>query len=149
MCKPKSDELPFSKLSLILAFIAIVLAVGLLFHTCSTSFHTGVKHPAAPPSLHPAKKGIFTAYTSRSKETDNTPYTTADGSDLRKLPSCVVANNKIKMGTKVEIQGFGTCEVHDRMKPKYAGNRFDIYMGHNVKGAKEFGKRRLAYRIIH
>ncbi len=97
---------------------------------------------------HHAKTGIFTAYTARKAETDKHPYVTADGSDLRDTSQCVLANNALDFGTKVRIEGLGTCEVKDRMAEHKGANHFDIYMGNSVKKAKEFGRQKLRYQIV-
>lgn len=92
--------------------------------------------------------GIFTAYTSRVQETDNRPYITADKTNLKEHPTCVVANNKLKFGTKIRIDGIGICEVRDRIGRSRGRHHFDIYMGDDVAGAKQFGERKLRYSII-
>jgi 3D (Asp-Asp-Asp) domain-containing protein len=94
------------------------------------------------------REGTVTAYTSRPEETDSSPYTTADGTNLSQTYSCVVANNVLPFGTKVEIEGIGVCEVHDRGAKRHGGNWFDVYMGNDLKRAKEFGKRNMKYRIL-
>ena len=92
--------------------------------------------------------GLFTAYTSRRCETDSTPYITADGTDLRKIDFCVIANDKLKFGTLVEIEGIGKCNVRDRFGKGHGEDRFDIYFRNGVREALNFGKKELKYRII-
>jgi 3D (Asp-Asp-Asp) domain-containing protein len=97
----------------------------------------------------PVKRmGVFTAYTSRPQETDNKPYISADETNLKVHPTCVVGNNKLKLGTKIKIQGIGLCEVRDRIGRSRGANHFDLYMGNDVAGAKYFGKRKLLYSIV-
>ncbi len=72
---------------------------------------------------------------------------TADGTGLKKSSSCIVANNKLKLGTKIRIEGIGTCEVHDRIGKRMEANRFDIFMDTDLKSAKGFGKRKLRYTV--
>ncbi|MHC1728083.1 MAG: hypothetical protein AB9866_19120 [Syntrophobacteraceae bacterium] len=95
-----------------------------------------------------AKTGVFSAYTSRIEETDGDPYITADGTDLKQVFSCVVANNSLKMGSRIEVEGVGVCEVHDRKNARYSGEYFDLYFGNDVKRALEFGKKELKYTIL-
>jgi 3D (Asp-Asp-Asp) domain-containing protein len=94
------------------------------------------------------RTGVFTAYTSRPRETGRHPYTTADQTNLKEQRSCVVANNRLKPGTKIQIEGIGTCEIHDRVGRSRGTNHFDIYMGNDVQGAKQFGTRRLQYSVV-
>jgi 3D (Asp-Asp-Asp) domain-containing protein len=94
------------------------------------------------------RTGIFTAYTSRPQETDNKPYITADQTNLKVHQTCVVANNKLKFGTKIQVEGIGICEVRDRKGRHTSANHFDIYMGNDVKKAKDFGKRKLQYSVV-
>lgn len=94
----------------------------------------------------PQLKGEFSAYTSRVQETDNTPFITADGTDLRIFEGCVVAS-KLPFGTKIEIEGFGVCEVHDRMNSRYSENHFDIHFKDLLEALK-FGRKELEYSIL-
>jgi 3D (Asp-Asp-Asp) domain-containing protein len=148
MSKLKWNRLPFPRFKLILVTISTLIALVLLSLAVPYPLFEETKSFATTANSHLTNNGIFTAYTSRRSETKSNPYITADGSDLRKKTSCVVANNKLQMGTKVEIEGFGICEVRDRIGFRSAANRFDIYMGQNLSRAREFGKRRLLYRII-
>jgi 3D (Asp-Asp-Asp) domain-containing protein len=101
-----------------------------------------------PDSDQEFRIGEFSAYTSTPKETDSTPYITADGTDLKTFPKCVVANNFFPFGTKIEIANWGTCEVRDRMDSRYGKHHFDIYFGNDLKRALEFGRQKLEYIII-
>jgi 3D (Asp-Asp-Asp) domain-containing protein len=96
------------------------------------------------------RKGTFTAYTSRASEGAGNPNITADGTNLEKKSSssCTVANNALPMGTKVEVEGIGTCVVRDRLGGKAAADRFDIHLKDDPKWAKAFGKRTLNYKIV-
>jgi 3D (Asp-Asp-Asp) domain-containing protein len=95
----------------------------------------------------PIMEGTFSAYTSDPSETDGSPYVTADGTDLRTIYRCVVANNKLPFGTVVLVEGVGACEVHDRMNSRYDGSYFDIYFGNDKQRALEFGRKQLHYII--
>ena len=103
---------------------------------------------ASPKSRHTKETGIFTAYTSRKSETDSHPYIMADGTTLKGTTQCVLANNKLDFGTKVKVQGLGTCLVRDRMAKDKGDNHFDVYMGIDAKRAKEFGRQKLHYHIV-
>jgi 3D (Asp-Asp-Asp) domain-containing protein len=90
----------------------------------------------------------FSAYTSEVGQTDSTPYETADGTDLKTHKACVVAVNGYKFGTKLDIEGIGVCEVHDRMNKRYGKENIDIYMGDDKPKALKFGRKNLNYTII-
>jgi len=99
--------------------------------------------------LSELKTGNFSAYTSDPAETDSTPFITADGTNLLKNNSPIVANNDHPFGTRIYIHGFGVYEVRDRMNRRYTGtNSFDIYFGRDKQKALEFGRRKLKYRIV-
>jgi 3D (Asp-Asp-Asp) domain-containing protein len=89
-----------------------------------------------------------TAYTSRVRETDSSPYITASGINLKERFDCIVAHNSLPFGTKVAIDDIGVCEVQDRGASRNGGNWFDVYFGNDVKRAIEFGKRKLSFRVI-
>jgi 3D (Asp-Asp-Asp) domain-containing protein len=110
-----------------------------------------------PPKSKPTKKppkenpytnvGRFTAYTCRPGETQQKhPFRTADGTDLRKVNFCVVANNELPFGTMVDIDGLGRCIVKDRMG-KGGKQKFDVYMT-CLRRAKEFGIKKLKYQVV-
>lgn len=95
------------------------------------------------------RTGNFSAYTSDPAETDSTPFITADGTNLKKNKSGIVANNDHPFGTRVYIEGLGIYEVRDRMNRRYTGtNSFDIYFGRDKQKALEFGRKKLKYKIL-
>jgi 3D (Asp-Asp-Asp) domain-containing protein len=145
----ESGQSRFIRSALLLLAVCIILISPLLIFAISGSHFHRDKLLAAKAVPHDKKTGIFTAYNSRRFQTDGTPHTTADGTNLGKSTPCVVANNHMKMGTKVQVQGLGVCVVHDRMRRGAAANHFDVYMGNSVSRAREFGRRILAYRILH
>lgn len=89
-----------------------------------------------------------TAYTSRVQETDSSPYITASGVNLKNRFDCIVAHNTLPFGTKVAIDNLGICEVQDRGASRNGRSWFDVYFGNDVKRALEFGKRKLAFRVL-
>ncbi len=106
-------------------------------------------HARAKRPIHREQVGIFTAYTASAKKDAKKRHITADQTDLKRSSACVVANNKLRLGTKIRIEGIGTCEVHDRIGKRVRANRFDIFMDADPKCAKDFGKRRLKYTVEH
>lgn len=68
---------------------------------------------------------LATCYTASADETDDTPFITADGTDLRKARYGVIAANWLPFGTIVEIDGKGYV-VADRMNERYGKYRVDI-----------------------
>ena len=81
-------------------------------------------------------------------QTDSTPCIGASGDDLCKLFEQginICAANFVRLGTNLEIEGFGTCVVLDRMNKRYT-SRVDILMGPDeIAKAKQFG---LQYREV-
>ena len=83
---------------------------------------------------------VVSAYNSLEWQTDSTPCIGAGGYICDR--DNVVANNCLELGTLVEING-KVYEVYDRMNKKYSCNYYDIYMGMDLQGAKEFGRQTL------
>ena len=89
-----------------------------------------------------------TAYTSSSKETDSTPTLAAWGDTLKPgMKAIAVSRDLLKMGlshgVKVSIDGLdGTYTVLDKMNKKWT-KKIDIYMGNDVKKAKEWGQKKV------
>ena len=86
-----------------------------------------------------------TAYNSVISQTNNIPNVAAWGDTLKPGMKCIaVSNDLIKKGLKrntpVKIDGFeGVFYVKDKMHSRWE-NRIDIYMGEDVKMAKEWGR---------
>ncbi len=90
----------------------------------------------------------MSAYTSRVEETDSSPCISADGTNICEYDGCVVASNDFEFGTKVVVDGFGECEVKDRMNSRYNGTgNMDIYFKMDLQGALEFGRRQVKIEI--
>jgi 3D (Asp-Asp-Asp) domain-containing protein len=88
----------------------------------------------------------ITAYTSDPAECDSTPFTTANGSQVR---DGIVAANFLPFGTRIRIpEYFGdkVFEVHDRMNTRYQ-QRVDIWMLKKVD-ARAWGLRNVTIEIL-
>lgn len=103
----------------------------------------------ADHSDEPAVRTIVvstTAYTSDPRETDATPFTTANGTQVF---DGVVATNFLKFGTRIRIPdyfGDKVFEVHDRMNPRFS-NRIDIWMLKKTD-ARAWGIRRVKIEVL-
>lgn len=90
-------------------------------------------------------KVTASAYTSSVGETDSTPNLAAWGDILEPgMKSIAVSRDLIKMGLthnqEVRIEGFeGTYLVLDKMNKRWE-KKIDIYMGNDVKKARQWGK---------
>ena len=89
-----------------------------------------------------------TAYTSSVRETDSTPFLAAWGNTLKPgMKSIAVSRDLLELGltnnTKVRIEGLeGDYLVLDKMNKRWE-KKIDIYMGTDVKKAREWGKRKV------
>ena len=89
-----------------------------------------------------------TAYNSLVYQTDADPHITAFGDSLKPgLKYIAVSRDLQRLGLKhntpVIIEGLeGVYLVKDRMHSRWT-NRIDVYMGVDVKAAKEWGRRRV------
>jgi 3D (Asp-Asp-Asp) domain-containing protein len=87
-----------------------------------------------------------TAYNSVTWQTDSKPHLGAWGDEIRPGMAVIAVSHDLldaglERGTKVRIEGFDKeFVVMDRMARRWS-NKIDIYMGKDVKAAREFGKR--------
>ncbi|WP_367277962.1 3D domain-containing protein [Winogradskyella sp.] len=87
-----------------------------------------------------------TAYNSLTYQTNSNPNITAFGDSLRPgLSYIAVSRDLLDLGlvhnTKVKIEGFDSLFiVKDKMNKRWR-KRIDIYMGVDVRKAKEWGKK--------
>ncbi len=108
------------------------------------------KHPKDIVVTHKEYELVVTAtaYTSRSGETDKTPFLAAWNNRLHpKVKSIAVSRDLLKMGltngTYVRIEGLpGRYKVLDKMNKRWK-KKIDIYMGTNLKKARRWGKRKV------
>ncbi|KJG14016.1 hypothetical protein UB37_02755 [Photobacterium iliopiscarium] len=94
-----------------------------------------------------------TAYNSVSAQTDSSPSIAAWGDRLKPgMKAIAVSRDLLKMGlkrgSKVKISGLpGEYVVLDKMHHRWS-RKIDIYMGKNVRAAKNWGKRRVTITVI-
>lgn len=87
-----------------------------------------------------------TAYNSLAYQTNSNPHITAFGDSLKPgLKYIAVSRDLLKKGLThnipVKIEGFeGVYLVKDKMNARWT-NKIDIYMGIDVKAAKQWGRR--------
>jgi len=79
--------------------------------------------------------GTVTAYNAEECQTDSRPREMASGKEVY---IGAIANNCLKFGTLVEIDG-ETYTVEDRMNRRYNCDNFDIYMESRAEAVK-FGR---------
>jgi 3D (Asp-Asp-Asp) domain-containing protein len=92
-------------------------------------------------------KVVITGYSSSPWETDDTPFITAAGTGVR---DGIVANNYLKIGTKIripELYGDKVFIVEDRMNPTKGKYQFDIWFS-SRKEALNFGAERTHIEIL-
>lgn len=89
-----------------------------------------------------------TAYNSFKNQTNSNPNITAFGDSIYPgLPYIAVSRDLYRKGlrrdTPIKIEGFDSIYwVKDRMHNRWQ-NRIDIYMGEDLKAAREWGRRRV------
>ncbi|TVO59115.1 hypothetical protein FHP91_02230 [Denitromonas halophila] len=92
-----------------------------------------------------------TAYTSSPGETDDTPNIAAWGDTLAPgMKVIAVSRDLLELGlvqgAEVTIDGLdGRYVVLDKMHPRWNA-KIDIYMGENVKKARDWGRREVTIR---
>lgn len=98
-------------------------------------------------------KATISFYTSEARQTDDSPEIAANGQNIWHLyqngqKTC--ASNDYKIGTKLSIEGIGTCIVRDRMNSRYTGTgRIDWYLGYSHADAWDMGlKKNVTVEIL-
>jgi len=90
---------------------------------------------------------VVTAYSSSVWETDDSPFITASGAQVR---DGIIANNYLPFGTKVrmpEIYGEKVFIVEDRMSWKKGNYQIDIWFSSHIE-AENFGAKRTYIEIL-
>lgn len=90
---------------------------------------------------------VASAYTSEPRQTDDTPYLSANGSFVY---DGMIAANGLPFGTLVrfpDMFGDKVFRVDDRMNTRYGADRIDIWMT-DIKDARSFGMKRLKMEIV-
>ncbi|MEC6909443.1 hypothetical protein [Photobacterium piscicola] len=94
-----------------------------------------------------------TAYNSVPAQTDSNPSIAAWGDRLKPgMKAIAVSRDLLKMGlkrgSKVKISGLpGEYVVLDKMHHRW-NRKIDIYMGKDVRAAKNWGKRRVTITVL-
>jgi 3D (Asp-Asp-Asp) domain-containing protein len=92
-------------------------------------------------------KVIVTAYSSTEWQTDDTPFTTANGSEVR---DGIVANNMLPFGTEIklpELYGNKVFTVEDRMHSRKSKYQVDIWFP-TLEEAKAFGVKETYIEVL-
>ncbi len=123
----------------IIGYLLLVLSLTFSIHSYASSFK---------------KLNVTaTAYNSVSAQTDSTPNIAAWGDRLKPgMKAIAVSRDLLKMGlkrgSKVKISGLpGEYVVLDKMHHRW-NRKIDIYMGKNVRAAKNWGKRRVTITVV-
>lgn len=119
--------------------------IGLLISCRSKDSKTYVWH---------SKVVTATAYNSLKYQTSEHPTITAFGDTLKPGMKCIAVSRDLlalglKHNTLVTIEGLqGVYLVKDKMHRRWK-NRIDIYMGNDIKAAKDWGRKKLTiqYRL--
>lgn len=124
----------------IIGYLLLVLSLTFSVHSYASSFK---------------KLNVTaTAYNSVRAQTDSTPNIAAWGDRLKPgMKAIAVSRDLLKMGlkrgSKVKISGLpGEYVVLDKMHHRW-NRKIDIYMGKDVRAAKNWGKRRVTITVLH
>ncbi|SMY37013.1 3D domain-containing protein [Photobacterium andalusiense] len=123
----------------IIGYLLLVLSLTFSVHSYASSFK---------------KLNVTaTAYNSVRAQTDSSPNIAAWGDRLKPgMKAIAVSRDLLKMGlkrgSKVKISGLpGEYVVLDKMHHRW-NRKIDIYMGKNVRAAKNWGKRRVTITVV-
>ncbi|SMY37062.1 hypothetical protein PMAL9190_02804 [Photobacterium malacitanum] len=123
----------------IIGYLLLVLSLTFSVHSYASSFK----------KLHVTA----TAYNSVRSQTDASPNIAAWGDRLKPgMKAIAVSRDLLKMGlkrgSKVKISGLpGEYVVLDKMHHRW-NRKIDIYMGKDVRAAKNWGKRRVTITVV-
>lgn len=123
----------------IIGYLLLVLSLTFSVHSYASSFK---------------KLNVTaTAYNSVRSQTDASPNIAAWGDRLKPgMKAIAVSRDLLKMGlkrgSKVKISGLpGEYVVLDKMHHRW-NRKIDIYMGKDVRAAKNWGKRRVTITVV-
>jgi 3D (Asp-Asp-Asp) domain-containing protein len=118
----------------------LIVAIG---GACATAV------PSPAPETRPNELVVTaTAYNSTRAQTDSDPFMTAHGVRLEPGMQIIAISRDLEAmglspGTRVRIEGLpGEWAVADRMARRWK-RKIDVYMGLDVEGARQFGRRRV------
>ncbi|MEK7516501.1 MAG: hypothetical protein AAB562_02800 [Patescibacteria group bacterium] len=159
--KPKYSFEPTASERVFTAAIGLTMVANLLFPRVAVAAPGGgvviQSRPVGTPSVsgvlpqagaRGTKKTMYvtvTAYSSTPDQTDDSPFTTANGTMVR---DGIVAANFLRFGTRVRFpdhSGGKVFVVTDRMHPRFS-DRMDIWM-ETREEARVFGIRRLKVEV--
>jgi 3D (Asp-Asp-Asp) domain-containing protein len=89
-------------------------------------------------------QGKITKYNALEEQTDSTPFITATGQRVREG---IIANNCLKFGTYVEIDGI-FYTVADRLNQRYGCEHYDIFCW-DLEEAMEYGCQTKAIKVCY
>ncbi|QUJ67330.1 3D domain-containing protein [Photobacterium sp. GJ3] len=121
-------------------FLLVIMSLGWCFH--ASAMPSGAK-----------LKVTATAYNSVPAQTDSNPSIAAWGDRLKPgMKAIAVSRDLLKMGlkhgSKVKISGLpGEYVVLDKMHRRWS-KKIDIYMGRDVRAAKNWGRRSVTITVI-
>ncbi|MCX7548088.1 hypothetical protein OS188_09000 [Xanthomarina sp. F1114] len=129
--------------------LKLFLSISLFFwsFTCT--------HVETDPYTWKPLKVTATAYNSLAYQTDNNPQITAFGDSLKPGKKYIAVSRDLEAlglshNTPVTIEGLkGIYLVKDKMNSRWV-NKIDIYMGKDVKAAREWGRKKvhIMYRVL-
>lgn len=95
-----------------------------------------------------------TAYTARPEETNENPWLSACGVQLKETDKVIAVSRDLESsgltcGTRITISTFDDqiFTVQDRTAARWK-NKIDIFMGSNLQKALEWGKRKVTIQIV-
>ena len=129
-----------------LAAMASLSLIALFAGACAT------RTPSpTPEAIRNELLVTATAYNSTVAQTDSDPTMTAHGVRLRPGMQVIAVSRDLEAmglspGTRVRIEGLpGEWAVVDRMAKRWR-RRIDVYMGLDIEGARQFGRRKVRLR---
>ena len=105
-----------------------------------------ISSPSGPVRIAKTMRIYITAYSSTPEQTDDTPFTTASGKQVR---DGIVAANMLPLGTKIKIPelfGEKVFVVEDRMHPRNYG-KVDVWFPSREE-AKIFGVKQVSIVVL-
>lgn len=132
-----------------MAVAAVLVVVAAIAAACAT--YTSAPAPVEPPITPTTLVVSATAYNSVPAQTDSDPTVTAHGVRLRPGMQVIAVSRDLEAmgmahGTRVQIEGLpGEWTVVDRMAARWR-RRIDVYMGLDLAGARQFGRREVELR---
>ena len=135
------------KIAIVIMVIACILTFPVFNSSAVKDMSPAFNHlPASEEKEFYYKEFEASAYNLVESQTDSSPCIGASLTNLCETKFNTFASNALPLGTIIEYAGKHWIN-QDRMNKRYQGNYLDLCFKHDLKGAKNFGRKIILIKI--